>query len=101
MAVMPMRMPTNRSRIDVRAHPILIPGAKWIPYSTLAENFEAVSLDKAIVAYCDCPHDEASVEIAQRLRRAGASQVRPLLKGLDGWTAKGFETADLHFTASA
>jgi rhodanese-related sulfurtransferase len=86
-----------RNEINARAEPSAIPGAQWVPYSTLTRSPVDIPLDKSIVVYCDCPQDQASIEISLRLRKAGADRVRPLLKGLEGWKKKGFSTESLIF----
>ena len=86
-----------RNEINARAEPSAIPGAQWVPYSTLTRSPVDIPLDKSIIVYCDCPKDQASIEISLRLRKAGANRVRPLLKGLEGWKDMGFSTESLTF----
>jgi rhodanese-related sulfurtransferase len=47
--------------------------------------------DQLIVAYCTCPHDEASVSLAQELRTAGYTDVFALAGGFDAWKRAGGE----------
>lgn len=44
-----------------------------------------------LVVYCDCPHEISAARIARQLQRAGFSNVRPLVGGLQAWEAAGFE----------
>ncbi|MBF5004663.1 VTT domain-containing protein [Diaphorobacter caeni] len=44
-----------------------------------------------LVIYCDCPHEISAARIAKQLQRAGFSNVRPLVGGLEAWRAAGFD----------
>ncbi|QNP48518.1 VTT domain-containing protein [Diaphorobacter aerolatus] len=44
-----------------------------------------------LVVYCDCPHEISAARIAKQLQRAGFTNVRPLVGGLEAWRAAGFE----------
>ncbi|QIL79555.1 sulfurtransferase [Diaphorobacter sp. HDW4A] len=44
-----------------------------------------------LVVYCDCPHEISAARLAKQLQRAGFTNVRPLVGGLEAWRAAGFE----------
>lgn len=44
-----------------------------------------------LVVYCDCPHEISAARISKQLQRAGFTNVRPLVGGLQAWQAAGFE----------
>ncbi|WP_353233944.1 rhodanese-like domain-containing protein [Diaphorobacter ruginosibacter] len=44
-----------------------------------------------LVVYCDCPHEISAARVARQLQRAGFTNVRPLVGGLQAWQAAGFE----------
>ena len=46
-----------------------------------------------LVVYCDCPHEISAARIAKQLQRAGFTNVRPLVGGLQAWSAAGLEVA--------
>jgi membrane protein DedA with SNARE-associated domain/rhodanese-related sulfurtransferase len=81
-----------RDELAVRAKPSLLPHARWMPYTTLPQHVAEIALDKLIVVYCDCPHDEAAVSMADWLRGQGARDVRPLHGGLEDWLRRGWPT---------
>jgi membrane protein DedA with SNARE-associated domain/rhodanese-related sulfurtransferase len=81
-----------RDELSVRAKPALLPHARWMPYTTLPERVGELALDKPIIVYCDCPHDEASVAMADWLRAHGAKEARPLRGGLEDWVKRGWPT---------
>jgi rhodanese-related sulfurtransferase len=45
--------------------------------------------DREIVFYCACPNEESSRRAAQILRTKGFARVRPLIGGIDAWSAAG------------
>jgi membrane protein DedA with SNARE-associated domain/rhodanese-related sulfurtransferase len=79
----------NRQQLDLELNPHLLPGARWIEHSQLAERLAEIPLAKSIVVYCDCPIDQSAVQSALLLRQLGAQDVRPLLGGLSAWKARG------------
>jgi membrane protein DedA with SNARE-associated domain/rhodanese-related sulfurtransferase len=90
-----------RDEFAVRAQPILLPRARWIPYDAVPGRIAELSLDKPIILYCDCPHDEASVQMADWLREHGAKEARALRGGLEDWTKRGWPTVTLEIKAPA
>ncbi|MCE0485015.1 MAG: VTT domain-containing protein [Methylacidiphilales bacterium] len=84
-----------RDELSAKEKPLILPQARWIPYTDLTNRLPDLALDKLIVVYCDCPRDQAAVAMAQFLRDHGAKQVRPLRGGLEAWIRQGFATAEL------
>lgn len=76
-----------------------IPGALWIsPRQVLDRNRRAADLiknlpelprDKAIIAYCTCPDEEASARLTRVLRDQGYDAWM-LVGGLPAWRAAGY-----------
>lgn len=90
-----------RDEFTVRAQPILLPKARWIPYDAVPARIAELSLEKPIILYCDCPHDEASVQMAGWLREQGAKEARALRGGLEEWRKRGWPTAVLELEMQA
>ncbi|MEJ0001069.1 MAG: rhodanese-like domain-containing protein [Verrucomicrobiota bacterium] len=88
-----------RDELAMRAKPRLLPRAQWIPYTKISDRISEVPLQRPIVVYCDCPHDEAAVVTAQWLRDHGAKDVRPLLGGLAEWIGQGLPTTPVELAA--
>jgi membrane protein DedA with SNARE-associated domain/rhodanese-related sulfurtransferase len=84
-----------RDVIDTQAQPVTLPNARWIPHGVVPERIGELPLEKPIVVFCDCPKDQGAGDMVKVLVSYGAKRVRPLLGGLDGWVAKGFETVDI------
>jgi len=65
-----------------------IPGAR--PWSVQAGDGAAdLPRDIEVVVYCACPNEVSAAKVARELQRAGFSNVRPLLGGIDAWIAAG------------
>jgi rhodanese-related sulfurtransferase len=47
--------------------------------------------DLEIVFFCDCPNEASAASAAKLLMDLGYTRVRPLLGGIDAWTAAGYE----------
>jgi membrane protein DedA with SNARE-associated domain/rhodanese-related sulfurtransferase len=84
-----------RDELTAKANPVTIASARWIPLPTLASRISELPTDKPVIVYCDCPQAQGSAAAAKELQKSGVSLARPLLSGLRGWIAKGFETAKL------
>ncbi len=74
-----------------------IPGARaWkvesrqgeLPHQTLLPQD---AHPHGLVIYCDCPHEISAARIAKQLQRAGFTNVRPLVGGLQAWQSAGFD----------
>jgi len=84
-----------RHEVNVQAQPVCLPQARWIPNRMIVDRLSELDLDKTIIVYCDCPHDQGAVDIVNVLRHHGAKDAHPLRGGLDEWILKGFPTAQL------
>jgi membrane protein DedA with SNARE-associated domain/rhodanese-related sulfurtransferase len=71
---------------DHRAADGTIPGAIAWAFEGEAPDVER---DVEVVVYCACPNEISAARVAQRLRAAGFTRVRPLLGGIDAWVAAG------------
>ncbi|MCE0498532.1 MAG: VTT domain-containing protein [Methylacidiphilales bacterium] len=83
-----------RDELSARSKAVMLPKARWIPYTLLPDRLEELALDKPIVVYCDCPKDQAAVAMADLLRERGGKDVRPLLGGLEAWMNQGWSTLE-------
>jgi len=66
-----------------------IPGAIALRYDDV-DSLPSSITDGEIVLYCSCPSEVTSVRAALRLRRRGATKVRPLEGGFEGWRNLGY-----------
>jgi membrane protein DedA with SNARE-associated domain/rhodanese-related sulfurtransferase len=83
--------------VDLRAAAIrtdddrTIPGAIILDHGEIESHLGPVPLEREIVFLCNCPNEASAVMAAKRLMEMGHTRVRPLLGGLDGWVAAGYE----------
>jgi membrane protein DedA with SNARE-associated domain/rhodanese-related sulfurtransferase len=68
-----------------------IPGAVILDHAEIESHLSPIPLDREIVFLCNCPNEASAVMAAKRLMERGHTRVRPLLGGLDGWVAAGYE----------
>ena len=68
-----------------RAH---IPGAKLLDLDAIA-RIDDLPEDRDIVLYCACPNEESARRAAHLLMKKGYRRVRPLIGGIDAWSAAG------------
>lgn len=68
-----------------------IPGAHSYDPHAKGAQLPAIDPQAAVVVYCACPNEVSAARIAQLLRRAGVSRVRPLLGGIDAWMDAGYQ----------
>jgi len=67
-----------------------IPGAISIPAEELESRYLDLPNDRTIIAYCDCPLEEASAQAALFLRTHGFPNASALRGGIDGWIQSGY-----------
>jgi membrane protein DedA with SNARE-associated domain/rhodanese-related sulfurtransferase len=79
--------PALRQGLDGR-----IPGARAIEHLDVPVALLELPRDRDIVIYCACPNEASAARLAQRLRVAGFTRVRPLAGGIDAWRAAGYPT---------
>ena len=84
-----------RDEYEAKANPITIANSQWIPYPNLLRRIKELPANKTIIVFCDCPEDHAASTVMRALKKHGLSHARPLLNGLKGWVASGFETKTL------
>ena len=65
-----------------------IPGAMLLSLDAIAQR-EDFPDDREIVLYCACPNEESARRGAQLLLQKGYQRVRPLIGGIDAWSAAG------------
>ena len=65
-----------------------IPGAMMLDLDAIARSDDFPD-DRDIVLYCSCPNEESARRGAQLLMRKGYRRVRPLVGGIDAWSAAG------------
>jgi rhodanese-related sulfurtransferase len=70
-----------------------IPGAIVMALGEVRDGRSGLPLDNDIVFFCDCPNEASAASAAKALMDLGYTRVRPLLGGLDAWTAAGYELA--------
>jgi membrane protein DedA with SNARE-associated domain/rhodanese-related sulfurtransferase len=79
-----------RHPMELASRPQKLPGALHIGHHELERRVGEVPLERDIIVYCDCPHEEGAVAMVKVLRKHGAKSVRPLVGGLRGWEQRGF-----------
>jgi membrane protein DedA with SNARE-associated domain/rhodanese-related sulfurtransferase len=84
--IIDVRTPENR-----RHDPYLIPGALTLDISQLETELVDLARKQQVILYCSCPNEISAALVAQRLRKLGFDDVRPLLGGLDAWRDEGWE----------
>lgn len=92
--------------IDVRSHESreregVIPGALHWSEDEAADPLPDVDRDTEVVVYCACPNEVSAAKVAQRLKRAGFVNVRPLHGGIDAWIAAGLPVDRAHESSEA
>jgi len=65
-----------------------IPGAALLSLDAIAQGKDFPD-DREIVLYCACPNEESARRGAQLLIQKGYQRVRPLVGGIDAWSAAG------------
>lgn len=71
-----------------------IAGARLMDLDRVAREAALFPADREIVFYCACPNEESSKRAAQILRARGFMRVRPLIGGIDAWSAAGGSVED-------
>jgi membrane protein DedA with SNARE-associated domain/rhodanese-related sulfurtransferase len=76
-----------------RADGGMIPGAVGAHLSDLDALGMNYARDAEIVIYCACPNEASAAVAALHLKRAGFSNIRPLLGGIEAWSDAGLPLA--------
>jgi membrane protein DedA with SNARE-associated domain/rhodanese-related sulfurtransferase len=85
-----------RHPLDFLADPRVVPTARRMNPSEVAEHWKDLPDDRDIVVYCTCPNEATAVKVARELKALGVTRVRPLLGGLAGWEQAGFPVHRLY-----
>jgi membrane protein DedA with SNARE-associated domain/rhodanese-related sulfurtransferase len=88
--IIDVRSPEHR-----RHDPFLIPGARTPDISQLERELADLTRNEQVILYCSCPNEISAALVAQRLRKLGFDDVRPLLGGLDAWRGEGWQLQPL------
>ena len=75
---------------DARAQDGIIPGALFAHPTEIDAVVLAYARDREIVVYCACPNEATAATAAMHLKRAGFTQIRPLLGGITAWMEAGY-----------
>lgn len=78
-----------RSDEHRRLDPYCIPGALTLDIDRLERDGVGLLRSQTVVLYCSCPNEISAARVAQRMRRLGFDDVRPLLGGIDAWRQAG------------
>ena len=78
-----------RSAFEQDANPLIIPGALLFQEQPSNQDSLGASLLRPVVIYCSCPNEISAAVLAQRMRKLGFTDVRPLLGGIDAWREAG------------
>jgi membrane protein DedA with SNARE-associated domain/rhodanese-related sulfurtransferase len=82
-------------------HGTAIPGALPLDLAEIEQQLSHLSKDRDIVFYCSCPNEASAASAAKLLMDIGYRRVRPLLGGIDAWSAAGFSLETLQVKAVA
>jgi membrane protein DedA with SNARE-associated domain/rhodanese-related sulfurtransferase len=82
--IVDLRVGADRER-DARS----IPGAMAMELGGIDRQLEQFPKDREIVFFCNCPNEASAASAAKVLMDLGYTRVRPLLGGIDAWTAAG------------
>ena len=66
-----------------------IPGARAMDLTEVDRHLGQFPKDREIVFFCNCPNEASAASAAKVLMDLGYTRVRPLLGGIDAWTAAG------------
>ena len=66
-----------------------LPGAVRVEAGRVRDHLHEIPPGRGIVPYCTCPNQEASLRVAEELRRRGFTDVQALEGGFDGWKRAG------------
>src|SRR5882724_10524556 len=67
-----------------------IPGAVRVPTDDVESHVDELDRQSTIIAYCTCPSEQSSIEVAGNLTKKGFKRVFALRGGLDAWAAAGY-----------
>lgn len=79
-----------RSEISRMLDARIIPGAMLADANGADWSLRDVPFDHELVIYCNCPNEVSAARVAKAMMERGYRRVRPLLGGLDAWSAAGY-----------
>jgi rhodanese-related sulfurtransferase len=74
-----------RHSLELKYRPSTIPRTMHIPLHELKKRAAEIPAEYEVVAFCDCPKEQAAVAAVQLLRERGHASAVPLLGGLQSW----------------
>ncbi|HTI87355.1 MAG TPA: VTT domain-containing protein [Alphaproteobacteria bacterium] len=74
---------------DLRLSEGMIPGSIAAGILEAPTALKGHSLTVEVVVYCSCPNEASAAMAAMHLKRAGFRRIRPLLGGIEAWSAAG------------
>jgi len=80
-----------RPHAERTQHGRSIPGARPIDLAEVDRQLAQFPKDREIVFFCSCPNEASAASAAKVLMDLGYTRVRPLLGGIDAWSAAGYD----------
>jgi membrane protein DedA with SNARE-associated domain/rhodanese-related sulfurtransferase len=74
---------------DLRLSEGMIPGSIAAGIAEAPTALKGHPLTIEVVVYCSCPNEASAAIAAMHLKRAGFRKIRPLLGGIEAWSAAG------------
>ena len=62
-----------------------LPGAVRVEAGRVRDHLHEIPRDRGIIPYCDSPHQESSLRVAEELMRRGFEDVHALEGGFEAW----------------
>ena len=84
-----------RGRSDLARDARSIPGARAIDLAEVDRQLAQFPKDREIVFFCNCPNEASAASAAKVLMDLGYTRVRPLLGGIEAWSAAGYGLENL------
>ena len=66
-----------------------LPGALRITADEIEARLAEIPRDRAVIAYCTCPHEASSARVVQTLSEHNWKSVHPLYGGFEAWQKSG------------
>lgn len=84
-----------RSAIVRELDPQIINGALLGDIDHIVQTLNGIPFDRELVIYCDCPHEETAVRVAEIMIAHGYRHARPLQGGLIAWKKAGYSVVPI------
>ena len=69
---------------------VSVTSAVRVPAGDVESHLEEIDSGSTVIAYCTCPSEQSSLEVAKSLMEKGYSRVFALRGGFDAWVAAGY-----------